>query len=145
MSGYINKWMFHGKHIKNLKDIPEGLPFFVYKVTFKNDDFYIGCKQIYSITNVKLSKKRANELWSGKGRKPVREKKIRESDWKTYKTSSKIVQERLAVGEKAEFIIIDFFENKKTMLLYEAWLIIEQFINNNPKCLNSWVSIKQHK
>ena len=55
---------------------------FVYKITNKKTkDFYYGAKSFCSITNLKISKKKSNEIYSGKGRKPTRLKK-KESDWK---------------------------------------------------------------
>lgn len=50
---------------------------FVYKITYlTTGHLYYGCKSFHSRTNAKISKKRSNELYSGKGRKPLREKKI---------------------------------------------------------------------
>ena len=110
-------------------------------IYFENNEYYIGSKQIYSVTHPKISKKRANELYSGKGRKPTREEKIKESNWKTYKSSSSIVKEMLK-KYKAKFLIYDFYNTKNEMLGREAYKILEAFLNKDEKILNEWVSIK---
>lgn len=120
---------------------------FVYKITnILTGEFYIGSKSFFSRTNGKISKKRSNELYSGKGRKPLREKKIKESDWKYYKSSSKDVQELIKLDENNfKFEVLELFETKQHMLLYEAHLIIKEFLNMNDKILNKWVSVKAFK
>lgn len=141
-----SKWFWNGKLLKDINCIPECCPFAVYTIVFNNGDYYIGSKQIYNTRNVKLSKKRANELYSGKGRKPTKERKVTESDWKTYQSSSKIVQQRLNSGEPAMFMINQFFETKAEMLLYEGYCIIKSFLDKTDShCLNGWVSVRQNK
>lgn len=135
------KWIYKGREIKDISDIPQCCPFIVYMIYFENNEYYIGSKQIYSVTHPKISKKRANELYSGKGRKPTREEKIKESDWKTYKSSSSIVKEMLK-KYKAKFLIYDFYNTKNEMLGREAYKILEAFLNKDEKILNEWVSIK---
>ena len=141
----MNKWQYRGQFVNSLEDIPECCPFICYRIIFDSGEFYIVSKQVYSIKRVKLSKKKSNELWKGRGPKPKYEIQKKESDWKTYNSSSKVVQEKIAKGEKAKFIILDFFEDKKTMLLFEAKEIIETFLNKNPYILNQWISIKTFK
>ena len=135
------KWVYRGRPIKDISDIPKCCLFMVYIIHFENDEYYIGSKQIYSVTHPKISKKRANELYSGKGRKPTREEKIKESNWKTYKSSSSIVKEMLK-KYKAKFLIYDFYNTKNEMLGREAYKILEAFLNKDEKILNEWVSIK---
>lgn len=121
---------------------------FVYKITFKEDNsFYIGSKAFFSITNPKISKKRANELYRGKGRKPVREKKIVESNWKIYTSSSSFLNDMIKEHgiDKFSFEILKSLDTKQEMLLYEAYLISYEFLIRNPKILNQWVSIKSFK
>lgn len=139
-------WIYKKKEIKSIEDIPEGCPFFIYKITFPNGEYYIGSKQIFSYLNVKMSKKRVKEVYSGKGRKPRKEAKIKESrGWKEYISSSSLVKERIESGEKYTKEIIEFLCSKEEMFLKEAYLIIEQFLKRNPKFLNGWISIKTSK
>lgn len=138
-------WIFNNKPFE-IKDLEQYWGF-VYKITNKNtQEFYYGSKSFFNRTNGKISKKRSNELYSGKGRKPLREKKIKESDWKTYKSSSKKVQEMIKnqpFGFKFE--IVALYKTKAEMLLWEAYFIINEFIMKNSLILNDWLSIKSFK
>lgn len=138
-------WIYKNKPFK-IKDLEQYWGF-VYKISnLITNQFYIGSKSFFNRTNTKISKKRSNELYSGKGRKPLREKKIKESDWKIYKSSSKKVQEMILNNENNfKFEIIALYKNKAEMLLNEAFLIIKEFILKNNLILNDWISIKSFK
>lgn len=138
-------WIYKNKPFK-IKDLEQYWGF-VYKISnLITNQFYIGSKSFFNRTNAKISKKRSNELYSGKGRKPLREKKIKESDWKIYKSSSKKVQEMILDNENNfKFEIISLYKNKAEMLLNEAFLIIKEFIFKNNLILNDWISIKSFK
>lgn len=138
-------WIYKNKPFK-IKDLEQYWGF-VYKISnLITNQFYIGSKSFFNRTNAKISKKRSNELYSGKGRKPLREKKIKESDWKIYKSSSKKVQEMILNNENNfKFEIIALYKNKAEMLLNEAFLIIKEFILKNNLILNDWISIKSFK
>lgn len=139
-----NKWVFHEKYIQSVEDIPECCPFFVYKIQFLDGTYYYGYKQVYSVTNPKISKKKAKELYTGKGSYKKKLRTVKESDWLTYQTSSKTVQEKLKT-EKASFYIIDFYSTKAEALGREAQLILNDFLNKEEKILNLWLSIKIFK
>jgi len=137
-------WIYEGKPFE-IKDL-EPYWGFVYQIKRYNGEHYYGSKSFFSRTNGKISKKRSNELYSGKGRKPLREKKIKESDWKTYKSSSKKLQKMIEENPKDfKYFILRLFDNKQEMLLYEAYRIIEDFITRHPMILNEWVNIKAFK
>lgn len=139
------KWMFGNKPLK-INDL-ESYWGFVYKITkLSTNEFYIGSKSFFSRTNGKISKRRSNELYGGKGRKPTREKKIKESDWKTYKSSSKKVLSMITENpQDFKYEIHQIYETKAEMLLVEAYLIILGFMFKDPLILNEWVSIKSFK
>ena len=130
-------------------EIPEGDWYgFVYKITNKTTrEYYYGCKSFYSITNPKISKKKSNEIYSGKGRKPTRLKKIKESDWKEYLSSSKKVQEMIAEQglSNFRFDILKFCLSYTEMMMEETFLILQAFLNKEEKILNEWLSIKIRK
>lgn len=132
---------------KTLKEIPENSFGFTYKITnIKTKNFYIGYKQFYSITNPIMSKKRKLEYLDKTGLKRKREKKIKESDWKDYKSSSKKLQQMVIQNPNDfKFEILELFETKAEMLLKEAYYIIKEFLNKNPLILNEWISIKSFK
>lgn len=140
------KWKLTGQAIK--EEEITGFFGFVYQITDKSTgNYYIGSKSFFSRTNPKISKKRANQLYSGKGRKKVREAKVKESNWKEYNSSSKKVQQLIAEkGEQAfDFIILALCQEKKYMLLLEAHFIITAFLNEDKKILNDWINIKTWK
>ena len=97
-------WQHGNKEIKSLTDTPKEAIGFVYKLTLKkgsNTFYYIGKKNLYSITNPTVSKKRYDEL--KKAGYPVMKKRTKdkkswiyklknvkaESNWKSYESSSK--------------------------------------------------------
>lgn len=139
------KWIHKGKSFK-IKDL-EKYWGFVYKITnIETGEFYIGSKQFWSRTNPKISKKRSNELYSGKGRKKIREAKIKESDWMNYSSSSKKVQEVLIQNPNIfKFEVLELFETKSEMLLTEAVMIGKEFLKRNALILNDWLSVRCQK
>ena len=140
----MSKWIHKGKP---LEELVEGMYGFVYKITFPDNTFYYGSKCFYTKMTKRLSKKKSNELHTGKGRKPKKQKIVNESNWKTYNSSSKIVQERLNAinSQKVKFEVLGLYETKQETLLQEAKLIIESFLNRDFKILNQWVSVKSFK
>jgi hypothetical protein len=141
-----NCWLYNNIPIC---EIPEGDWYgFVYKISKKNTgEYYWGCKSFYNITNPKISKKKANELYTGKGRKKTRLQKIKESDWKDYLSSSKKVQEMIEIDglDAYKFEIISFHKSYTSMMMEETFLILKDFISGNTKILNEWLSIKIRK
>lgn len=142
-------WLHKGKE---LKEVPENIYGFVYKISPINielfgDIYYIGCKGFYNTTNPKISKKKANELYSGKGRKPTRQKKVKESDWKTYLSSSKKLQEIIEQSgiHNFNFEILSLHRCYTTMILQESKLIIDAFLAKDNSIMNEWISVKVRK
>lgn len=136
-------WKYKGKDLIKIPDNSFG---FVYKILFPDKKYYIGCKQFFSNTNAKISKKRSNELYSGKGRKPTREIKLKESDWKNYQSSSTTVKEMLKTTSKQViFEIISIHPDRQEMLLHEAKMIIDLFVHDTKNLLNEWVKVTLKK
>ena len=78
-------WRYKGKIFK---ETPEEYEAFVYLLQFEDGSKYVGKKVFYSIRRVKVK---------GKMRRKVVKK---ESDWKSYCSSSEVVKEKLAMGQK---------------------------------------------
>ncbi len=96
-------WYYKGKEIK---EIPEGMGFFIYKIeNIQNGMIYIGYKSFYSTKTTPLKKA---EISSDKRRKTYKEV-TKESNWKTYNSSSKFLAELIKDNPK-------FF--KKEILLF---------------------------
>jgi hypothetical protein len=91
-----------------------------------------------------MSKKAKKEFFEKEGLRRKRKTVSKESDWKEYLSSSKTIEERCKI-EEAKFIIQELFDTKQHMLLKEAYLIAEAFLDFDEKILNSWLSIKAVK
>ena len=123
-------WIYQGRVITSIKDMPEGTYGFIYEVIYKPTDVrYIGKKVLYFERNKRLGKKALAALREERskkglrGRVPVKQKVITESDWKDYFGSQKEIvtlsQEDNA-GENWEKRILEFVPNKKLLTYYET-------------------------
>ena len=120
-------WLYNNKE---LKVIPEETLGFVYRIDFWDDSYYIGRKNFYSERRVKVVGKKN------------RRKVIKESNWKTYNTSSVIVKKRIADGETHTKTIIHMCANKACIMYWEVY---EQMVNHvlcDPLALNGNVLMK---
>lgn len=144
----VTKWMFGKKLIKSIEDCPSDSEGFVYRITSLLDDrYYLGSKKLYNNKTIKLSKKKQEELYSGRGRKKTKEKKKTVSDFMTYKSSSNELQELILLNGEVnfKFEIIKFFNNYTDMILFESYLIIKDFLDKNKNIINKWVTLKIRK
>ena len=93
----MSHWTYQGKI---LEEAPEDMYGFVYMITTPEGLKYIGKKQFFSIRRKKVP---------GKTRRKVTRK---ESDWKTYSSSSDIIKKMLkssgTEGFKFEIVIFEF-------------------------------------
>lgn len=139
----MSKWLYKGKSVM---EPPEGVHGFIYKIEWEGG-YYIGAKSFYSNTTIKLSKKKSNELYTGKGRKPTKQKQQKSSNWKVYPSSS--IEVKKLVEEKGEayfkWEIIDFAKNKSELAYKETQYIICNNILYDERCWNGWVTAKIHK
>ena len=83
-------WTYQGRIITDISDMPEGTFGFIYEVRYKPTDIrYIGKKVLYFERNKRLGKRALQELKEErakkglKGRTPLKQKIITESDSKT--------------------------------------------------------------
>lgn len=129
------KWIYKKKVVTK---IPKDAFGFVYCIRFSDGFFYIGSKQVKFYRRKLRTKKDKKE--DGNNRLKYKEV-VFESDWKDYNSSSKLVQE-LLLSKAATFTILSFHKTKPDMLMNEAYLILKEFIKNNPLILNDWVRIR---
>lgn len=110
-------WYYKGKEIKEIQD---GMSFFIYKIeNTQNGMVYIGYKGFY--TTKKKTLKKA-EISADK-RKKTYKKVTNESNWKTYNSSSKILQE--LIKDNPKFFkkeILMFCKTQLQARYYEAKL-----------------------
>ena len=87
----VPTWTYKGQLITHIDDMPEGTYGFIYKVThLGTNQKYIGKKVLYFERNKRLGKRALEALREErakkgiKGRVPLKQKVIKESDWKDY-------------------------------------------------------------
>ncbi len=89
----MSNWLYEGKQLTQLKDFPNDVVGFVYKVTNnKTGKFYVGKKILRNVLTKILTKREISE-WIKPGRIPKKRKEIKESNWADYYGSSKLVTE----------------------------------------------------
>jgi len=123
-------WVYQGRVITSIKDMPKGTYGFIYEVKHKpTDTRYIGKKVLYFERNKKLGKKALQALKEErskqglKGRTPLKQKTITESDWKDYFGSQKEIvtlSQQDNAGENWEKRILEFVPSKKLLTYYET-------------------------
>lgn len=121
----IKNWEIYDPETWDITDVNDGnYASFVYLITFPDNDYYIGMKQIYKgvkdITKLKLTTK--------------------ESDWMKYYSSSKTVQARIEAGEDYTKYILWCFPTTNQAALIEAMLIGTAGMKCN--CLNKAIMTK---
>lgn len=120
-------WLHEEKEIVDISQFPEGAVGFVYFITnLESEKFYIGKKALYMNQSKLLTKKEMLE-WSKPGRIPKKKKVRKESDWKTYYGSNKLIKEEVkTLGEdKFQRNILKFCFSKKQMSYWEQYYQFE--------------------
>lgn len=115
-------WLYENKVITKIEDLGENVFGFIYKIeNLTNNKFYIGKKQIMSVTNVKLGKKEIANLPTTRGRTPSKKQVIKESNWVDYMGSNKFLLEDIKLLGKENFKkeILILCPNKKLLTYYE--------------------------
>ena len=122
------EWIYKEKYISHLSDMPEGTYGFIYKITNGlTGEYYIGKKNVTSIRKKRFGKKQI-ALITDKRLKHY-EMITKESDWKDYRSSNKLVQSWFIdkLNEKLELRILRFCSNTKSLTYYE---LQEQFAHD---------------
>ena len=135
-------WIYQERVITSIKDMPQGTYGFVYEVWYKPTDIkYIGKKVLYFERNKKLGKKalellKEERIKQGlRGRVPLKQKVITESDWKDYYGSQKEIialSKADNAGENWQKKILEFAPNKKLLTYYETkYLFSNEVLENS--------------
>ncbi len=135
-------WKHNGKEITEFNHFLKGTFGFVYKTThLPSGKAYIGKKVLIHHRKVKVTKKDLLVYEGVKGRKPTHKRVSKESDWKTYYGSNKLLMElvKKEPPENFERYIIKLAPNKKLLTYYEAqyqfmYQVLEhpdQYFNDN--------------
>lgn len=125
----IPSWTFQGRPITEISDMPEGTYGFIYEVVHKPSGLkYIGKKVLYFERNKRLGKRALEALREERkakgigGRVPLKQKIIKESDWKDYYGSHEKIKELVKTTDPDDWHrrILSFVPNKKLLTYYEA-------------------------
>lgn len=109
-------WEYDG-----VEKFPANCVGFIYKITnIKTGKFYIGRKSLYSNTKKKLTKAELAEML-GPGRKPSSKIVTKESNWKDYWGSNKLILEEIKQEGATHFRreLLKFCFNKKQLSYWE--------------------------
>ncbi|MBL18580.1 MAG: hypothetical protein CMC82_01950 [Flavobacteriaceae bacterium] len=116
-------WTYNGEEITHISQFPKNTYGFIYRIThLPSDKSYIGKKVLLHHRKVKVTKKDLLMYEGVKGRKPTHKRVTKESDWKTYYGSNKILLElsNTESPENFERHIIKLTPNKKLHTYYET-------------------------
>ena len=139
-------WTYKGLLITSIDDMPDGTYGFIYKVTHKTSGKkYIGKKVLYFERNKRLGKRALEALKEErakkgiKGRVPLKQKVITESDWKDYYGSHAEIKKLLEKDGPMSFTkqILSYVKSKKELTYYECKeLFINEVLENNNEYIN---------
>jgi hypothetical protein len=142
-----NTWVYQGKPITHISDMPENCYGFIYETThLPTLQKYIGKKVLYFIRNKKLGKKEIELLKEErsklklKGKTPIKKEVITESDWKTYYGSQKEILDLVKKGNQEDFKreILQFVFDKKQLTYYECkYLFNKEVLENRNNYINN--------
>ena len=139
-------WTYKGQIITSIDDMPEGTYGFIYRVIHKpSDRKYIGKKVLFFERNKRLGKRALQALREErskkgiKGRVPLKQKVITESDWKDYHGSHLEIKRLLKEDGPMSFQrqILTFVKSKKELTYYECKeLFINEVLESNNQYIN---------
>lgn len=118
-------WKYKGEYITECKDMSKDVFGFIYKITNTNTgQYYIGKKQVISVRKRNFGKKEIALLEDKRVKKY--EMVVKESDWKTYRSSNNEVKNWFESDDETycTLEILRFCSNKKSLTYYE---LQEQF------------------
>jgi hypothetical protein len=139
-------WTYKTHPVLGIGSMPEDTYGFVYQVThIPTGRKYIGKKVLYFERNKRLGKRALEALREErkqkglKGRTPLKQKVITESDWKTYFGSQKEILELVKEGNEGDFKreILQYVPSNKLLTYYECkYLFIREVLENRDGYIN---------
>jgi hypothetical protein len=123
-------WLYKGKEINEVTDMPENVFGFIYEVTHTpTGRKYLGKKQLMSVQKKALGKKELALITDGRASK--KKTVIKESDWKMYYGSHTEIKQLIKDKKYLEFTreILIFVPTKKLLTYYETkYLFINEVL-----------------
>jgi len=133
-------WKFNNQEVKEISDFPPETHGFIYRIThLPSGKAYIGKKILQNTKKVKLTKKELAEYAHVVGRKPAYKLAIKESDWKTYWGSNKILLALVKSEPEENFKreVLVCAPSKKLLTYYECkFLFIYQVLEKPDEFFN---------
>ena len=132
-------WSYKGKEIKKLDELSSTSIFgFVYLLTFNDGTQYIGRKEVFK--NLKLPALKSGQPRPGSTRiaKNKNGKRVffdivqKESNWKTYKSSSKLIGDRTIVSKE----ILQLASSKRNLTYLETKYLFTYSVLESTNFLN---------
>jgi len=120
--------------------VPSQYEGYIYMTTnLETGRSYIGKKNFFHKTNVKLGKKELANLPVTRGRTKQTKLVIKPSDWKTYYGSSQEIKEDLKKYPKDKFIrvLLKLCKTKKELTYYENKYLFQYGVLEDPK---KWIN-----
>lgn len=140
-------WLYQGKEIKEITDMPENTFGFIYIVTHTpTGRKYLGKKQLISVQKKALGKKELALLTDGRASK--KKTVTKESDWKTYYGSHPEIKQLIKDKKHLEFTreILMFVPNKKLLTYYETkYLFMNEVLEPGSNYFNDSILGKYYK
>ena len=146
MTGEQPLWTYKTYPVLGIGSMPEDTYGFIYQVThIPTGRKYIGKKVLFFERNKRLGKRALEALREErrqkglKGRTPLKQKVITESDWKTYYGSQKEILELVKEGGQGDFKreILEYVPSKKLLTYYECkYLFIREVLENRDGYIN---------
>ena len=135
-------WLYQGEVMTSVEDFPPSTFGFTYRVThIPSGKMYIGKKVLKFTRKAKLGKKDLALYEGTKGRKPTYKQVVKESDWKTYWGSNKVLlnllehepienfkREILTLAPSKKLLT---YEETKALFVYQVLEKPEEFFNDN--------------
>lgn len=143
----MKPWLYKYVEVKSLEDFPKNVFGFIYKIKNLNtNQYYIGKKFLFHNTKRKIGKKE-KALIEGKGRRPDFERVVKESDWKTYFSSSEIIKEDIknCGSDHYKREIIEFAYSKKELSYLEVKLQFQHDVLIDKNSLNDNIQGKWYR
>lgn len=143
----MKPWLYNNKEIISTDQMPIGTFGYIYKIfNLQTKEYYIGKKVIIFNTKRKIGK-REKALIEGKGRRPGFERVKKESDWKTYFSSSEIIKEDVKINGSDHYTreIIQFAFSKKQLSYLEVKLQFQLDVLIDPLSKNDNIQGKWFK
>tara|TARA_Y100001972_G_C7525030_1_gene264740 strand:- start:11 stop:484 length:474 start_codon:yes stop_codon:yes gene_type:complete len=139
-------WTYKGHIVNDISDMPENTYGFIYETKhIPSGKKYLGKKVLFFERNKRLGKRALQALKEErakkglKGRVPLKQKVITESDWKDYYGSHKDILKLVKEGTVLDFErkILCYVPNKKLLTYFECkYLFINEVLENSDTYIN---------